>query len=63
MELDAPGHLELVDELINDVKSHGITEITERRSLSVTRENMLKCKFSKSYSNLNHLTLNYYIMQ
>ncbi len=63
MELDAPGHAELIDELIKDVKSHGITEITERRSLSVTKENMLKCKYSKSFSNLNHLTLNYYIMQ
>ena len=63
MELDAPGHSELVEELINDVKSHGITEITERRSLSVSKENMLNFKFAKSLANLNHLTLNYYIMQ
>ena len=63
MELDTPGHKELVEELIKDAKSHGLTEITERRSFAVSKENMLKCKYSKSYSNLNHLTLNYYIMQ
>ena len=41
MPLETPGRLELVDQFFDDVKSHGITEIRERRTLGAAKESML----------------------
>jgi hypothetical protein len=58
--LDTPGRKEAIDEFLRDVKSHGITEIMERNSLSVSKEIMLTSRYTKERNNTYRL---YYIMQ
>lgn len=49
MPLDTPGRSDMIDEFFRDVKSHGITEIRERRSLALTRDAMKRSRYTKEY--------------
>lgn len=58
--MDAPGRDAAVDAFITDIKSHGITEIMERTSLTVSREAMKRSFCANDRT--GRYTL-YYIMQ
>lgn len=60
MDPETPGHDELVDQFIRDVKSFGITEIMERTPLSSSRDSMKTSRYAQERPNWFHL---YYIMQ
>ena len=60
MELGVPGREEAIEEFFADVKRHGITEIRERRTLEVTKYNILNNRYAKG--GVGEYTL-YYIMQ
>ena len=60
MELGTPGREEAIEKFFEDVKGHGITEIRERRTLEVTKYNMIKNRYAKGGE--GEYTL-YYIMQ
>ncbi len=60
MELGICGRDTLVDEFLRDVKSHGLTEVMERKSLKVTRESMLTSRYTRERPGSYSV---YYIMQ
>jgi len=59
LPLDFPGREELVEEFFKDVKSFGITEIRERRSLVSSKQDILESQYIKQRSGYSL----YYIMQ
>lgn len=59
MPIETEGRERLVDEFFDDVKSFGITEITERRSLAETKKLMLSTPYMKARVGYSL----YYIMQ
>ncbi|MBQ4515292.1 MAG: hypothetical protein II978_00735, partial [Clostridia bacterium] len=60
LEMDAPNRTEKINELFDDIKRFGITEIRERKSLAVLKELMLKNRYVKDRTNEYLL---YYIMK
>ena len=59
MPIGTDGRDELIDSFFEDVKSHGITEIRERRPHSVTKRIMKESPFMHEHSGYRL----YYIMQ
>lgn len=60
LEMDAPGRTDRINEFFDDLKSFGITEIRERKSLAVLKKLMLENRYVKDRTGEYLL---YYIMQ